>query len=190
MAINSITIAVLSKKPNCKRNEYPNMGYFNLGPMIPFFFLSLLYGVVIYSVFIFIFGQANTVADGLAFCFAWIFTIGLVLSSVEALLNSKTMAVSLDSEMGIIYWPLSNLTTLFEMKIEPYNDYPSTYKQELLKASYWFAIWGVLGIAAAFGYVKAFVKKGAQKAGEISDSWFGYKTLIPMFIAKNANAAK
>ena len=44
-----------------------------------------------------------------------------------------------------------------------------------------FFVWGVIGIAAAVGYVYRFAKKGAEKAGEISESWFGYRILIPIY---------
>ena len=44
-----------------------------------------------------------------------------------------------------------------------------------------FFVWGVIGIAAAVGYVYRFAKKGAEKAGEISESWLGYKILIPIY---------
>ena len=44
-----------------------------------------------------------------------------------------------------------------------------------------FFVWGAIGIAAAVGYFVTFVKKGAEKAGEISNSWFGYKLLIPLY---------
>lgn len=44
-----------------------------------------------------------------------------------------------------------------------------------------FFVWGAIGIASAVGYVVAFVKKGAEKAGEISSSLFGYKLLIPIY---------
>ena len=47
--------------------------------------------------------------------------------------------------------------------------------------AYMFLVWGVIGIAAAVGYVVSFAKKKAEKAGEISDSLFGYRILIPIY---------
>ena len=43
-----------------------------------------------------------------------------------------------------------------------------------------FLLWAVIGVASAVGYFVSFMQKGAEKAGEISDSWFGYKLLIPL----------
>ena len=44
-----------------------------------------------------------------------------------------------------------------------------------------FFVWGALGIAATAGYFLTFIKKGAEKAGEVSSSWFGYRILIPVY---------
>ena len=46
---------------------------------------------------------------------------------------------------------------------------------------YMFFVWGAVGIAAAFGFFFNFKRKGAHLAGEISDSPFGYKLLIPVY---------
>ena len=46
---------------------------------------------------------------------------------------------------------------------------------------YFFIVWGVIGVACAIGYFYTFKKKGAQLAGEISNSWFGYRLLIPIY---------
>lgn len=157
--------------------------YYDLKYMIPYFFLSLLFGVVIYSIFIFIFGQANTVQDGVVFSFLWMFAIGIVLIAMEYVTN-----LNLHSSSGIIYKPLVDLTEIFMSRIEIYNSYysdPDSYSGHVLEDAYnrlyWFAIWGVLAVGAVFGYIKTFVEKGAQKIGEISDSWFGYRTLIPLY---------
>ncbi len=153
--------------------------YFDVAPMIPFFFLSLLFGYVIFSVSIFIFGQANTPVDGVIFSIMWIFAIGLVLASIEEVTGSYGL---FDSEMGILFAPIITLTEIFTHKIEINSiDHDAEYVKALYEQTYWFAIWGVLGVGAAIGYVITFVKKGAQKIGEVSDSWFGYRTLIPIF---------
>jgi hypothetical protein len=52
---------------------------------------------------------------------------------------------------------------------------------EIWEHAYMFLVWTMIGIAAAVGYFVTFVKRRAEKAGEISNSWFGYKTLIPIY---------
>lgn len=166
-----------------------NTDCFALIYMLPYFFLSLLLGAVIYSVFMFLFSEANTVADGVLFCLLWIFLLYMV--SNTAILefvdsesrHTETVQAAMDlSEWGIIYAPMSNLTVLFQELIE--INRPSRWDNSadaVKEYMYMFFVWGAIGIAAAVGYVYRFAKKGAEKAGELSGSWFGYKILIPVY---------
>jgi hypothetical protein len=95
-------------------------------------------------------------------------------------------AVSDLSGWGIAYAPINNLTVIFQDLIEINKDafdynYQATDAARYMSQMYMFFVWGAIGIASAVGYVVAFVKKGAEKAGEISSSIFGYKLLIPLY---------
>ena len=163
-----------------------NTDYFALGYMLPYYFLSLLLGVVIYSVFMFLFTEGNTVADGVLFCLLWIFLLNIVSYTViRQCVDQKlwyTSGVMNLTEWGIIYTPINHLTVLFQDLIEINN--PSSWDRSVVSIkehSYMFFVWGAVGIAAAIGYVFRFTKKGAEKAGEISTSWLGYRILIPIY---------
>ena len=170
-----------------------NTNYFALGYMWLYYLLSVLVGLMIYSIMSFIFMQANSVVDGAIFCGLWAFVLYLALWVVRVyflrsfLIETEYWAESADfSPWGIVYAPINNLTVIFQDIIEvnrhahPY-DYTDAYAARYLKEMYMFFIWGALGIAAAVGYFMTFAKKSAHKAGEISDSWFGYRTLIPAY---------
>ncbi len=165
--------------------------YFALVNLVPYFFLSLLIGILLYSLFIFLFTQGNTVLDGVVFSIMWMFAGYLVLSAVannirvlgdQYILAGKHLDA--DASWAIIYAPLNNLTVLFRNLIEINQDMGAYYtasNADILAHWYWFLIWGVLGVAATVGFFATFIKRGAQKAGEISDSWFGYRLLIPVY---------
>lgn len=167
--------------------------YFALGYMLPYYFLSLLLGIVMYSFFMFIFGQANTVTDGVLFCGLWIFVIYIIIWQLrrtflrDLLIDTKYWELTGQiAEWGIVYAPINNLTVIFQDLIEVNQhvneyDYTTEMARIYLRTSYMFAVWGVAGIASAVGYFTSFVKKGAEKAGEISDSWFGFRILIPAY---------
>ena len=163
-----------------------NTDYFALGYMLPYYFLSLLLGTVIYSVFMFLFNEGNTVADGVLFCLLWIFLLNIASYTVisqclEQKLWPTSVAMNL-TDWGIIYTPINHLTVLFQDLIE--INHPSQWDRSVASIkehSYMFFVWGAVGIAAAIGYVLRFVKKGAEKAGEISTSWLGYRILIPIY---------
>lgn len=166
--------------------------YFKLGYMLPYYFLSLLVGLVMYSLFMFIFGQGNTVADGVLFCVLWIFVLYCVSYAFRQeflgnLINTKYWDISGNiMDWGIIYAPINNLTVIFQDLIEvnqhvnEYN-YTSEMAQIYRETWYMFVLWAALGIDSLLGYFVTFITKGAEKAGEISNSWFGYKVLIPAY---------
>ena len=183
ITIYTVTYAVgfifLSVKTDC----------FALVYMIPYYFLSLLLGAVIYSVFMFLFSEANTVADGVLFCLLWIYLLCMVGDTVVwacvdlemGYTEAQSMAMDLTG-WGIIYAPINNLTVLFQELIEIHRSSRwDNSAEEVREYLYMFFVWGVIGIAAAVGYVYRFAKKGAEKAGEISESWFGYRILIPIY---------
>ncbi|MBQ7379775.1 MAG: hypothetical protein IJW70_08910 [Clostridia bacterium] len=154
--------------------------YFALGYMFVYYVLSLLLAFVIYSVFSFLFIQANTVADGVLFCALWIFLPALVAVTWDFVFEYE-LAGKL-SGWGILYTPMNNLTVLYQDLIE--INHPSRWDsnaEAIHECWYMFFFWGAVGIAAAQGYVVSFVKKGAERAGEISNSLVGYKTLIPIY---------
>jgi len=167
--------------------------YFKLVYMIPYYFLSLLLGAVMYSVFSFLFLQGNTITDGLLICGLWVFVLQIVVWVIRTELIYTffkdtvlwTETSNIPSWFGI-YTPINNLTVIFQDLIEvnrhslPYY-YKDSRAATYLSQGYMFFIWGAAGIASAVGYFLTFVKKGAEMAGERSDSIFGYKLLIPLY---------
>lgn len=164
--------------------------YFELWYLAPYYFLSILIGFVMYSLFMFIFTQANTVADGVLFCGLWILLLFVLMTVVNnemiiPLIDEKDYkALRLANHLpnwGIAYAPINNLTVIFQDLIEV-NKNGENYFADIYRGQiYMFFVWGAVGIAAAVGYFITFLKKGAEKAGEISDSWFGYRILIPVY---------
>ncbi len=170
---------------------------FALGYMPLYYICSLLLGAVMYSIFMFIFGEANTVADGVLFCGLWVFILWLAFSVLRSYFLRPFIAdISYSSvwketvglpEWGIIYTPINNLTVIFQDLIEVnlYKEnmysYYSSYAYRYITQSYMFGFWVLAGVSAAIGYFVRFAKKGAELAGEISDSPFGYKLLIPLY---------
>ena len=168
--------------------------YFALGYMGLYYIFSLLLGIAIYSIFCFLFAEGNNIADGVLFCLLWIFVIYFVGWEIRVeflkpyIFETQYWESSADfsSDWLIIFSPLNNLTVIFQDIIEVnqhsahyYNT--GAYAARYLRGAYMFFVWGALGIASAVGYFLTFIKKGAEKIGEVSDSWFGYRVLIPAY---------
>lgn len=157
-----------------------NTKYYALGYMIPYYLLSLLLAFVIYSIYCFLFMQANTTADGVLFCVLWIFLPALV-----ALVLNVIWSVPIEEELmkwGIMYTPMNHLTVIFQDLIEINN--PTRWDglvENIMERWYMFPVWGAVGLVAVNGYLFSFLGKGAEQAGEISNSPFGYALLIPAY---------
>ena len=166
---------------------------FRLGYMPLYYLLSLLLGWVMYSIFTFLFSEGNTVPDGILFCALWAFVAYLVMyvfhSYVLSAVLDRKVWLELESlsGWGVIYAPINNLTVIFQDLIEVNRasdagaSYYVNYADRYMAQMYMFFVWGVVGIAASFGFFFNFKRKGAHLAGEISDSPFGYKLLIPVY---------
>lgn len=166
---------------------------FRLGYMPLYYLFSLLLGWMMYSVFTFLFSEGNTVADGILFCGLWVFVASVVMYVfysyvLSAVLDKKVwLELGSFSEWGVVYAPINNLTVIFQKLIEVNRvsdagvSYYVNYADRYMAQMYMFFVWGAVGIAAAFGFFFNFKRKGAQNAGEISDSPFGYKLLIPVY---------
>ena len=179
---------------------------FSLGYMIPYYFATLAIGLVMYSFFCFTFSQGNTVADGVIISLLWAFVGYVVLATLfqEVIGSFAKIGFSYDNvtgeatynqlyktylklmqlyDWGNVFAPISNTTTIFTRLVESnrYSEMQLTKANGYARQWYMFAAWGGVGVATAIGYVVGFCRRGAQMAGEISSSWFAYKTLIPIY---------
>lgn len=149
--------------------------------LIPYYFCSLALGLILYAVFLFLFNEGNTESDGAFFCFIGIFELAMILTLVDILLrdfSNSGLSLPFDTFWGCVYEPIDSLTVLFQHWL--HGGEPSRGALQVQKESYMFALWALIGIAAVIGYFYTFIHKRAEKIGDLSTSWFGYKTMIPI----------
>ncbi len=156
---------------------------YNLGWMLLYYFVSIVFGLVLYSIFIFLLSEANTVLDGVIISFLWVFAAALIMAVAYDYfsdLNGINLIQRGDfiSSWGIIYAPINNITNIFIDLIEELSYTASRDYHTFIR---YYVAWVFVGIAAAVGYFYNIVRKGAENAEEITDSWFGYKVLIPIY---------
>ncbi len=168
--------------------------YFDLSYMIPYYFVSLGLGWILYSFFLFLFGEGNTVADGVIFCILGMFVFWLLFSVFHELhcvaLDSTLAYVESENrifnhaELGMAYVPINHVTTWFQevIEINDPNSNPDRYYERTLQACLGYVgFWGVVGLLSSVGFVWSFTKRRPEQVGDISNSWFGYRTLIPIY---------
>jgi hypothetical protein len=164
--------------------------HFNLFYLPAYYVFSVIFGLGMYSFYIFIFGEANSVLDGAIFCAMWTFggvlLVGYVTDMISNIFKEQMTNTWYNDILasqwlfGASYAPIKNITELFIQKIEPKSAVESTYFI-IYRHMYSFIVWACIYAACAYGYFRTFARKGAEKAGEISSSWFGYKLLIPLY---------
>ncbi|MBQ9112840.1 MAG: ABC-2 transporter permease [Clostridia bacterium] len=165
--------------------------HLNLLAMFPFFGYTIFACIVMYSVFMFVFTQANTVADGAVFMAIYAIAGFCIVTAIGEITSITFIEGS--AENYFVYSPISVFTSEYNGYITPtikyfyydpdvqniaivspqslgFNDYEAVS----------FVFWGIAGIASVLGYLFTFSRQKAEKAGGISDSPFGYKVLIPL----------
>ena len=153
-------------------------GIYNFSPMIGHYFLCLLLGFSMYSVMAFVFNRANTKGDGIWFMILYTFVFVLI---VAAYVNITENWVISDDVYGAISWGvIARMTTVYQRVVEfETGSIVALWKQPEFVS--WFAFWVLAGIASAVGLFFTFGKRRMEKTEEISDSYFGFRTLIPTF---------
>ena len=167
----------------------PYAEHFRLGYLPAYYVFSLILGLGLYSFYTFIFGEANTVLDGAIFCAMWTFGGGFLLLYIVDFITAAAfdLPTVVYNDLNVSPWlfgvsfaPLNNITELFLHNIEPKANVSSSYFTISRHFESLF-VWALIYAACACGYFCTFARKGTEKAGEISDTWFGYKMLIPIY---------
>ena len=150
--------------------------FFYFAPMIAHYFICLLIGFILYSFFSFVFQEANSTVDGIIFIGLYTFAFPLV----AALLNRYFSRVPLfeSSYQGFPWGVIDTVTTAYQRLTERSNALVDLWSDRGLVA--WLIVWTVVGVFSAIGFFLSFGKRRTEKTGEISDSWFGYRVLIPL----------
>ena len=154
--------------------------YYNLAPMISHYFLCLLLGVAMYSLMVFVFNEANTTGDGILFMLLWTFVLFFATFALDDIVDLPTYLLIEPLPWGII----SELTRNYRQLIELTTAREYLGPQNFLQAPegvFWVVTWILIGIVSSIGFLLSFGKRRMEKTEEISDSFFGYRVLIPYF---------
>jgi len=178
-------------------------GLFNgLMPLLMIYLWLVLFGAILYSIVIFLFSKGNTAIDGAVSAFLFIPSLSLVAKALDSFIREneyiyKTISVG-DS------LPVKNLSFFFKIN-NVADEAVSFYDKIICKKSditwydvgaacdeifsaygndarylYVLLIWILCALAATAAFVFSFEKYRAEHAGDISDSFFCYRSIIPM----------
>ena len=175
--------------------RYPE-GY-DFGALICYYFLSLWLGVCAYSVNVFLFNRANTTWDGICFMILWQFAISAIIGTCNSISMSIYEAIVSDREYSYEIWsqkwkiPGSEMASPFSALFEVewfYSDLIEKDERTSVMDLWgscthigWLLFQSGIGIASVLGFVFSFGKGRTEKTEEVSDSWFGFKLMIPLY---------
>lgn len=146
-------------------------GWFDFLPLLPHYFLCLLLGSAMYSFMVFVFCEANTRGDGIWFMILYTFVFFLAVSAMGG-----------TGGLSIPWVTISEITQHYRYLVEIVPLGPTDFGQDANCVG-WFTFWLFIGIASAVGFFLTFGKRRMEKNEEISDSYFGFRTLIPIYAA-------
>lgn len=155
-------------------------GWFNFAPMIAHYLLCLLLGFAMYSLMVFVFNEANTKGDGIWFMILYSFVMVLVVSALSKILDDNYLFG--DTFCAIPWEFINTLTSCYEHLVEIHASHKTAFWQTSEYVG-WFIFWVAVGIASAVGFFLTFGKRRMEKTEEISNSYFGYRVLIPIYAA-------
>ncbi len=153
--------------------------HYNLAPLVSHYFLCLILGLAMYSLMVFAFNEANTTGDGIWFMFLWTFVTFFATLALDRVMDATSFYVieplpwGLISEITTGYRRLVELTVPVYSTAQPFLETPGCI--------FWVVIWILIGIASGVAFFLSFGKRRMEKTEEISDSFFGYRVLIPYF---------
>ena len=166
-------------------------GAFHLFWLLPNYFVALVGGLILYFFVAFFFWQGNTVADGIVFAIGFAGAPALFVLDLSILFNSSLMS---EAVWYLPFWHLNNTTGLFYYKAM--QDSPEVMEvmgeqlsnnayfwelDSLANKFYMYIVWFFVAciLAAMLFYFAG--RSKAEKAGDISDSFLGYRTLVPVY---------
>ena len=166
-------------------------GAFHLFWLLPNYFAALMGGLILYFFVAFFFWQGNTVADGIVFAIGFAGAPALFVLDLSILFNSSLMS---EAVWYLPFWHLNNTTGLFYYKAM--QDSPEVMEvmgeqlsnnayfwelDSLANKFYMYIVWFFVAciLAAMLFYFAG--RSKAEKAGDISDSFLGYRTLVPFY---------
>lgn len=155
-----------------------------LPPLIPFYFLAVFAGFIMYSVYCFAFNQANAVVDGVINIVLWTFILPMVCFCFAVFSGNNRLFDLLDITIATpVFSPVICITNAAEntMRAAYGTDLADYFRDMLNPRGVGFIINTLAGIGAAIGQLLIFGKRPTEQAQEVSDSYFCYRVIIPTY---------
>ena len=165
--------------------------YFSLVYAIPLYFISIVCGAIMYAIAVFLFSKGNTIVDGCLTLALGGFAMPLFFSAVYTCYNFLKHLGFDPSSFTFLWSPIDEYTEAYQKLIQqdtylgmldnaPHFHTLAEFYQE--KATIIMTVlFLLLGIAAVLGFFLYHPQKPIETVGEITTSFFSYRTMIPLY---------
>lgn len=148
--------------------------YFRLVYYIPGYFVGVLFGICMYGIYSFAFTRANRIVDGIVFMIAYAF-IGVlvagVLDEISPNLCMYRLTLNFSSFGGLTVFG-NDINALICGQRDKFDCSAITYLYPILFAA----------VSCFLMFFLLKYEKG-EEAEQTSDSWLGYRILLPVYMA-------
>ena len=171
---------------------------------VPLYFSSLIPAFMLYTITAFVYTRANTIVDGIITVAGVLFVLSMLSFTVHIVFNSvRWFSGALNGESFFPFNSLSQVSDKFGKALKTgtiahwfvhwigkggYQDY-----EYCMRLDMWDLVgdivWFLLAVAATVGLFMTEKNCKAENVGQISESIFSYKVLIPVYMALLTMAA-
>ena len=152
-------------------------GDFVVGYFFLYYVIAMVYGLLLYSIFSFVFNQARTIVDGIIITALYAVAPLFISTSLESIINELDSNKKFISVFYHFYLPMNHITRVIRRKCEPDLIWADSLKTDEIICLVTVIL---LAVASFIGLLYFFKNTRAEKEEGISDSPFAYKTLIPV----------
>ncbi len=156
---------------------------------MPLYFVILLIGICVYTLNYFVASRANTVIDAVIFIIMYTFVFSMIVGLVEKLFSiSHSINEKFITFSGFVNWGNAYndcIALNHPLKIFDKNTFYAMIVIHVITKSDIIITFVVLPIVAITSYVLLMImakKESAENASEISNSYFGYRVLNPVYM--------
>lgn len=145
---------------------------YNMELYVPTYFALLFFAFCLFGFFSFVYTRANTVADGLAYLCAYILVFYFISNMFWQLSGWNLAWKHIEENMDIF----GGSAFIRGISARICREEGAALR---LERCIFPTVLGVLGYILQFALLPM---EKAENAGQISESWFGYKVLIPVYV--------
>ena len=157
-------------------------GFLHLQYLPPLLLLPIPAALLIYAYFSYLFNEANSTIDGCLFIASGAimpYILFAVLSDFTIYRNGEYIQTIFDKMDGWQSFPLFPLIKIVDVFGDGLRHKNISFSYDDFDITM-IIVWSAVCILAAIGFYLSFSRKRVETIGNISSSWVGYKTIIPL----------